>query len=83
MAKTKNRLKFIHISGMYPPRDNWQRRNWADFQRQNWIKTGICNRLCIERLDQLMRVSSAKVNREDLDFEAAHDQFVQMVLRRI
>ena len=82
-------MKFIHISGMY--------RLFAlalsvmvgnaeaerVFSVQNRIKTGLRNRLCIERLDQLIRVSYAKVNRDDFDFEAAHDQFMQMVQRRI
>ena len=92
MHMTKNKekgLKFIHISGMYHlftlALSVMVGNTKAErvFTVQNRIKTGIRNRLCIERLDQLIRVSCTKVNRDDFDFEAAQDQFMQMVQHRI
>ena len=53
------------------------------FSTQNRIKTALRNRLSIERLDQLIRISYAKVTRDDFNFDAAYELFMNMVQRRI
>ena len=41
------------------------------FSVQNWIKTKLRTSLQIERLDQLIRISYAKIPMEDFDWRTA------------